>query len=89
MAIGFQQESQIFTLDTAHTSYQMKVDDFGFLLHLYYGGRVYGNMDYLLTCYDRGFRETRGMWGTTELTLWMCFLRNIRLWASGISETAP
>ncbi len=55
MAIGFQQESQIFTLDTAHTSYQMKVDDFGFLLHLYYGGRVYGNMDYLLTCYDRGF----------------------------------
>jgi len=33
----------------------MKVDDFGFLLHLYYGGRVYGNMDYLLTCYDRGF----------------------------------
>ncbi len=42
-------------MDTAHTSYQMKVDDFGFLLHLYYGGRVYGNMDYLLTCYDRGF----------------------------------
>ncbi len=42
-------------MDTAHTSYQIKVDDFGFLLHLYYGGRVYGNMDYLLTCYDRGF----------------------------------
>lgn len=55
MAIGFQRENRIFTLDTAHTSYQMKVDDFGFLLHLYYGGRVYGNMDYLLTCYDRGF----------------------------------
>ncbi len=55
MAIGYQQENRIFTLDTAHTSYQMKVDDFGFLLHLYYGGRVYGNMDYLLTCYDRGF----------------------------------
>ena len=33
----------------------MKVDEYGFLLHLYYGGRVYGNMDYLLTCYDRGF----------------------------------
>ena len=54
MAIGYQRENRIFTLDTAHTSYQMKVDDFGFLLHLYYGGRVYGNMDYLLTCYDRG-----------------------------------
>ncbi|MDE7358712.1 MAG: alpha-galactosidase, partial [Lachnospiraceae bacterium] len=55
MAIGYQQENRIFSLDTAHTSYQMKVDDYGFLLHLYYGGRVYGNMDYLLTCYDRGF----------------------------------
>lgn len=55
MAIRFQRENRIFTLDTAHTSYQMKVDAYGFLLHLYYGGRVYGNMDYLLTCYDRGF----------------------------------
>jgi len=33
----------------------MKVDDYGFLLHLYYGGRIYGDMDYLLTYYDRGF----------------------------------
>ncbi|MDE6319038.1 MAG: alpha-galactosidase, partial [Lachnospiraceae bacterium] len=55
MAIGYQQENRIFTLDTKHTSYRMKVDDYGFLLHLYYGGRVYGNMDYLLTYYDRGF----------------------------------
>ncbi|MFG6333991.1 MAG: alpha-galactosidase [Lachnospiraceae bacterium] len=55
MAIRYQHENRIFALDTAHTSYRMKVDDYGFLLHLYYGGRVYGNMDYLLTCYDRGF----------------------------------
>lgn len=55
MAIGFRQEGRIFTLDTKHTSYRMKVDEYGFLLHLYYGGRVYGNMDYLLTRYDRGF----------------------------------
>ncbi len=33
----------------------MKVDDYGFLLHLYYGGCIYGDMDYLLTYYDRGF----------------------------------
>lgn len=33
----------------------MKVDSLGFLLHLYYGARVSGNMDYLLTYYDRGF----------------------------------
>lgn len=55
MAINYQHENRIFTLDTAHTTYQMKVDDFGFLLHLYYGGKISGNMDYLLTYHDRGF----------------------------------
>ncbi|MBD5490077.1 MAG: alpha-galactosidase [Lachnospiraceae bacterium] len=55
MAIFYQQQNRIFTLQTKQTTYQMKVDDFGFLLHLYYGGRISGNMDYLLTYYDRGF----------------------------------
>lgn len=55
MAIEYQQENHLFTLHTAHTTYQMKVDRFGILLHLYYGGRISGNMDYLLTYYDRGF----------------------------------
>lgn len=55
MGIFYQEKGRIFTLQTAHTTYQMKVDDFGFLLHLYYGKKVCGNMDYLLTYYDRGF----------------------------------
>lgn len=55
MAIVYQKEKRIFTLQTKQSTYQMKVDDFGFLLHLYYGGRIAGNMDYLLTYYDRGF----------------------------------
>lgn len=55
MAIEYQGKNRIFTLQTRHTTYQMKVDDLGFLLHLYYGGKVTGNMDYLLTYYDRGF----------------------------------
>ena len=55
MAIVYQKEKRIFTLQTKQSAYQMKVDDFGFLLHLYYGGRIVGNMDYLLTYYDRGF----------------------------------
>lgn len=55
MAILFQQEEKVFTLQTKQTTYQMKIDDFGYLLHLYYGGKVSGNMDYLLTYYDRGF----------------------------------
>lgn len=55
MAISYQKEAGIFILETEHTIYQMKVDNFGFLLHLYYGAKVSGNMDYLLTHYDRGF----------------------------------
>ncbi|MBD5500111.1 MAG: alpha-galactosidase [Lachnospiraceae bacterium] len=55
MAILYNSEKQIFTLQTTRTSYQMKVDEFGFLLHLYYGGKINGDMDYLLTYQDRGF----------------------------------
>ncbi len=55
MAVFFEQSNRIFTLQTNHTTYQMKVDDMGFLLHLYYGSKVSGDMDYLLTYYDRGF----------------------------------
>ena len=55
MSILYDEEQQLFTLHTVHTTYQMKVDAFGFLLHLYYGRRTAGNMDYLLTYADRGF----------------------------------
>ncbi len=55
MAILFQQDEKTFTLQTKQTTYQMKIDEFGYLLHLYYGGKISGNMNYLLTYYDRGF----------------------------------
>ena len=55
MAFNYQAENHIFTLNTEHTTYQMQVDQYGFLLHLYYGAKISGNMDYLLTYYDRGF----------------------------------
>lgn len=55
MAISYHQHNQIFTLETKHTTYQMKVDSHGFLLHLYYGKKTAGVMDYLLSYYDRGF----------------------------------
>lgn len=55
MAISYQEKERIFTLQTEHTTYQMKVDALDVLLHLYYGKKVSGNMDYLLTYYDRGF----------------------------------
>ena len=55
MAIVFNEQDNTFTLHTKNTTYQMKVDQYGVLLHLYYGARTTGNMDYLLTYTDRGF----------------------------------
>ena len=34
MSITYNQENHIFTLNTKHSTYQMKVDNFGILLHL-------------------------------------------------------
>lgn len=55
MGIIFSEKDKTFTLHTNNTTYQMKVDAWGFLLHLYYGRKTTGCMDYLLTYADRGF----------------------------------
>ena len=55
MSITFSEKDRAFTLHTKNTTYQMKVDQFGFLLHLYYGRRTEGCMDYLICPADRGF----------------------------------
>ena len=55
MGIIYCEKDRIFTLQTKNTTYQMQVDQYGFLLHLYYGKKTEGCMDYLLTHYDRGF----------------------------------
>lgn len=45
----------LITIDTKNTTYQMKVQEYGFLLHLYYGKKMSGDASYMLTYYDRGF----------------------------------
>ena len=55
MAIIYNTNKKIFTLHTAHTTYQMQVDPLGYLLHLYYGEKTNSSMDYVLTYADRGF----------------------------------
>ncbi len=55
MAIQYQENGRIFTLHTDHSTYQMKADSYGNLLHLYYGDRTEGSMEYMLTFEDRGF----------------------------------
>ena len=33
-------EKKLFTLHTKNITYQMKVDEYGFLLHTYYGAKI-------------------------------------------------
>ena len=53
-SIIFDSEAKTFSLNTAHTTYQLQIDRYGVLLHLYYGSRAIGRMDFLLTYADRG-----------------------------------
>ena len=55
MGIIYCEKDRTFTLQTKNTTYQMQVDRYGFLLHVYYGKKTETCMDYLLTYYDRGF----------------------------------
>ncbi len=55
MAIIYNQEKRIFSLQTKNTTYQMMADQLGYLLHLYYGKKLEQDMDYLLSYTDRGF----------------------------------
>ena len=48
MGILWDRESRTFTLHTDRTSYQMQVDEHGYLHHLYYGKNTgSSNMEYM------------------------------------------
>ena len=54
MAIRYDDRQKRFTLSTANTSYQMKIDDYGFLQHLYYGQKIDDvDMSYIHMTVDR------------------------------------
>ena len=56
MAIIFDEKGKIFFLITENSEYQMKVDEYGMLLHSYYGASVgRTDMSYLIRNVDRGF----------------------------------
>lgn len=55
MALIYNPNKRIFTLHTKRSTYQMQVDSLGYLLHLYYGAKNNGSMEYVLTYADRGF----------------------------------
>ena len=53
MSLSYNADARTFTLSTERTTYQMRVDEHGYLLHLYYGARTSGDMSYLVTYCDR------------------------------------
>ena len=54
--IALDQKNRVFTLHTANTTYQMKADQYGVLLHTYYGPRIGGgDLSRLIQYTDRGF----------------------------------
>ncbi len=55
MSIIYNEENRTFTLNTDNTTYQMQVDKHKHLLHLYYGRKSEGCMDWMLSFADRGF----------------------------------
>ena len=56
MAVYVNESKKLFTLSTVHTTYQMKVDEYGVLNHLYYGENIgQEDMSYLLDYRDSGF----------------------------------
>ena len=67
MGIRYDAASRVFSLETGHTLYQMRVGQGEVLQHLYYGRRTGDDMGYLVRTADRGFsgnyyelRENRG-----------------------------
>ena len=54
--MGITVNNNLFTIHTKNTTYQMKADDKGFLLHTYYGKRTDDtDYSYLIDMKDRGF----------------------------------
>ena len=55
MSIRIDEKSRLFSLETAHTLYQIKADEMGVLLHLWYGPRTDADMSYRIRTANRGF----------------------------------
>ena len=86
MAIIFDEQNKTFTIHTEHSTYQMQIDPYGVLLHLYYGRKTKGCMDYLLQKQDRGFSGNLYDGEMTEPILWMCSRRNFQHGEQEITE---
>lgn len=56
MSIHFKKDNKIIQIDTANSMYQMQIDKYDRLIHLYYGKNIGDDdLSYLVQKYDRGF----------------------------------
>ena len=83
MGIHFDQDRKRFTIDTQHSTYQFMVDGYGYLLHLYYGGRINGSAEYLLQYRDRGFSGSPCDVGNDRTYSMDVLPREMPVWGNG------
>lgn len=55
MSVRIDEKNNFFSLKTKNTEYQIMADKYGVLKHIWYGGIVDNNMDYMLKYPDVGF----------------------------------
>ena len=56
MSIHFKKDNKIIQINTENSMYQMQIDKYDRLIHLYYGKNTGDDdLDYLIQKYDRGF----------------------------------
>ena len=70
MAITYNEEKKLFSLETRNTTYQLRVDEYGVVQHIYYGGKIFGDSDYIVRYACRGFGASisdTGAWREYEL----------------------
>ena len=54
MAITYNANKKLFSLETRNTTYQLRVDEYGIVQHLYYGGKIHSDADYSVRYTCRG-----------------------------------
>lgn len=60
MPIVFDRRNNVFSLHTRNTTYQMIIDRYRTLLHVYYGSKIDDSADYLIQRIDRAFAPYPG-----------------------------
>ena len=69
MGIFYEESGRVFTLQTRHSTYQMKADGQGVLLHTFYGEKTDNtDLSCLITRGDRGFSGNPFSMGGTDRT---------------------